>query len=283
MTPWHVAFGRFCLLVLGEMVTQGARFLPFWLLGALVGGLLITRVGPTLPSPPRALGGVGVGALLGVVNPLGVHGAWGLLGPLARAGWGREARTAFVVATALLGPTHLVYTLALGPALLLARLGLVLGVATLAGLLFPIPDAGPPLPADHASSPSLLGATWRTLRWSAPYVALGLGLSAWLAVLLPLLGRQPGATALVGALGGWVGPLLALTGIPLYLCGGAAIPLVGEALRQGAPPGAAVAFLVIGAATSPMHLAAWERLMGRPILLRILALVLTAALAVALL
>lgn len=297
MIPWYVAFGRLCLLVLQAMVEQGLRFLPFWLLGALLGSLLSAgATGPRLlVRLPPLLRGVGGGVLLGVVNPTGVHGAWGLLDPLERAGWSGNARLAFLVATGLIGPTHIVYTLALGPALTLARLAVVVGVAVLAALLLgrrPLPvvaPAHPPQPpptwggrpgppehaAGHPRQRPVAATFWRTLRWSAPHVALGLGLSAWLSVLLP---RTP-----VGSLAvGWGGPLLALTGIPLYVCGGAAIPLVAEGLRLGAPAGAGVAFLVIGAATSPMHLAAWEKLLGRATTLRVLAIVVGIALLLAL-
>lgn len=280
MVPWYVAFGRLCLLVLQAMVAEGLRFLPFWLLGAVLGSWLSASAAgrALLLRLPPALRGVGGGVLLGVVNPTGVHGAWGLLGPLERAGWNERARLAFIVATALIGPTHIVYTLALGPALALARLSAVAGVGLLAALLpgRPLlrptpahsadstPETSPENESERHASRSVALDLARTLRWSAPHVALGLGLSAWLGALLPL-------TPMASLSTDWGGPVLAVAGIPLYVCGGAAIPLVAEGLRLGAPAGAAIAFLVIGAATSPIHLTAWEQLLGRATTARVVA------------
>ena len=45
-------------------------------------------------------------------------------------------------------------------------------------------------------------------------------------------------------------PLAALVGVPAYLNGFAAIPLIGELMSMGMAPGAALAFLVAGGVTS---------------------------------
>lgn len=53
--------------------------------------------------------------------------------------------------------------------------------------------------------------------------------------------------------------LAALLGIPAYLNGAAALPLVGELMRQGMSEGAAMAFLVGGGVTSlPAAIAVWS-------------------------
>ncbi|MRH78902.1 permease [Spiribacter sp. C176] len=65
-------------------------------------------------------------------------------------------------------------------------------------------------------------------------------------------------TALLGGTG--VGPtaIATLVGVPAYLNGYAALPLVGGLLEQGMAPGAGLAFLVAGGVTSiPAALAVW--------------------------
>ena len=50
---------------------------------------------------------------------------------------------------------------------------------------------------------------------------------------------------------GWSAiPLAVLVGVPAYLNGYAAIPLVGELMELGMAPGAALAFMVAGGVTS---------------------------------
>lgn len=59
-----------------------------------------------------------------------------------------------------------------------------------------------------------------------------------------------------GALGAFVGdgawaiPLSALIGVPAYLNGYAAVPVVAGLIERGMAPGAALAFMVAGAMTS---------------------------------
>jgi len=69
------------------------------------------------------------------------------------------------------------------------------------------------------------------------------------------------AEAITGLLGGTgVGPIAiaTLAGVPAYLNGYAALPLVGGLIGQGMAPGAALAFLVAGGVTSlPAAIAVW--------------------------
>lgn len=58
--------------------------------------------------------------------------------------------------------------------------------------------------------------------------------------------------------------LATLVGVPSYLNGYAALPLVGGLLSQGLSPGAAMAFLVGGGVTSlPAAMAVWAVVRGR--------------------
>ena len=67
-----------------------------------------------------------------------------------------------------------------------------------------------------------------------------------------------------GGTGGWPVLLATLVGIPSYLNGYAALPLVSGLMSQGLSPGASMAFLVAGGVTSlPAALAVWAVARGR--------------------
>ena len=72
-------------------------------------------------------------------------------------------------------------------------------------------------------------------------------------------------------------PLAALVGVPAYLNGFAAIPLIGELLNQGMMPGAALTFLVAGGVTSLPAAMAVFALVRRPVFLWYLAFALAGA------
>ncbi|MEM7642191.1 MAG: permease, partial [Pseudomonadota bacterium] len=69
------------------------------------------------------------------------------------------------------------------------------------------------------------------------------------------------AETITGLLGGdGLGPfaLATIVGVPAYLNGYAALPLVGGLIEQGMQPGAGLAFLIAGGVTSlPAAIAVW--------------------------
>ena len=67
-----------------------------------------------------------------------------------------------------------------------------------------------------------------------------------------------------GSTGAWPVLLATLVGIPSYLNGYAALPLVSGLMSQGLSPGASMAFLVAGGVTSlPAAMAVWAVARGR--------------------
>jgi hypothetical protein len=57
--------------------------------------------------------------------------------------------------------------------------------------------------------------------------------------------------------------LAGLLGVPLYACGGGAVPVIAGLLAQGMSPGAALAFFLAGPATRLTALAALGTLLKR--------------------
>ncbi len=64
---------------------------------------------------------------------------------------------------------------------------------------------------------------------------------------------------------GWDVPLLALVGLPLYVCASGATPLAAALIAAGASPGAALAFLLTGPATNLTTLGSLAQLHGKKI------------------
>jgi hypothetical protein len=92
------------------------------------------------------------------------------------------------------------------------------------------------------------------------YIAIGIALAGILGVLVPqgwMSGYLGGDSPLMSLLA------VALFGAMIYVCAVAHIPLVAAMLAAGAGPGAAIVFLVTGAATNLPEIVALQRLIGR--------------------
>jgi hypothetical protein len=114
--------------------------------------------------------------------------------------------------------------------------------------------------SDTPASQKLRWAFWRDESRRAAFNAeardIGLFLAKWLLfafTLESLMVRWLPPEMIVSHLGGDTGyaiPLAVAIGVPAYLNGFAAVPLMGELMSMGMAPGAALAFLVAGGVTS---------------------------------
>jgi hypothetical protein len=77
---------------------------------------------------------------------------------------------------------------------------------------------------------------------------------------------------LLGQGNAWAIPLAALVGVPAYLNGYAALPLVSGLIEMGTAPGAGMAFLVAGGVTSIPAAIAVFALVRKPLFLWYIAL-----------
>ncbi|MBL8341016.1 MAG: permease [Rubrivivax sp.] len=271
----------------------------FWIVLSLaVGGLAheFMRTEPVQRTMARAghagvLAGVGLGAMLPVcscgVIPLTVSFFLG--------GARLAAVMAFTMATPVINPAAVVLAYALlGPELTLAYVGFGLvapvvvgyvterwgGVPTAARAAVnpsvcgcsPLPasactPANPGPPPGTAASATMGVRVARALRWGflelGPmlgfYIGIGIALAAALAALVPpqwISSHLGGSTPMSSLL--WV----ALFGASIYVCAVAHIPLVAALLAAGAGPGAAIVFLVTGAATNLPEMLALRRVLG---------------------
>lgn len=250
---------------------------PALLLGYAAAGLVsvllpqgslrwLARGGPAT----QALRGVAFGLPLPVCS----CGVVPLYRSLVVRGAPATAAMAFLVATPELGLDAVLLSVPLlGVPLAAARVvaaGLVaLVVGWVVGRL--VDRAGaPPAPAVDAAPALPRGALPRlrlalhngfgeTFEATAPWILLGLAVAA---VADPLLeGRLTELPA------GLDVPLLALLGLPLYICASGATPLVAVLIHQGVSPGAAIALLLTGPATNVTTFGLLTSLHGRKVAL----------------
>jgi uncharacterized membrane protein YraQ (UPF0718 family) len=243
-------------------------------------------------------------ALMGALSPFCSCGVIPLIAALLAMGVPLSAVMAFWLASPLMDPSMFVLTagvlgtkFAIAKTIAAAALGLFGGFGVMAlqrtGLFDrPLRDGIGDGGCGGARARQAKTIVWRF--WQEPErvgaFARGaranlLFLGKWLSlafVLESLMLAYVPADLVAGAVGhgGWL-PVLGATlvGVPAYLNGYAALPLVGGLIGQGMAPGAAMAFLVAGGVTSVPAAIAVFALARPPVFLAYLGFALTGALA----
>jgi len=259
----------------------------FWIVISLLAGGMIHEFLPTARLRAAmhrsgvfgVLGAVGLGALL----PICSCGVIPLAVSFYLSGVRLAAVMAFAVATPVINPAAVILSYALlGPQLTLAYVVFGLVAPFLIGYfveqgsgarMTPVAARLEPCCASGACSTaqparaSVAQRFWRALRWGfgelgptlGLYIGAGAALAGVLAAALPsdwishYLGASAPFTSLL---------IVALFGASLYVCAVAHIPLVAALLAAGAGPGAAIVFLVTGAATNLPEFIALQRVFG---------------------
>lgn len=277
--------------VLHEILGVALAAAPWLLLGLFVSGLIRAFLDDRILQ--RWVGGegplsIGRAAVIGAPLPLCSCGAIPTALTLHRAGAGRGPTTAFLIGTPGIGVDSLAITYALlGPFMMLARaLGAVV-TAVATGLLVAVGTRGTPGPlsggsgaccangcsskaAEQAHEASVPAApeqppAARRLREGMQYAFGDLleDIGPWLlgglvvaGVLIALVPPQMLSTYGSGPLAML---MMALVGIPLYICAVAATPIAAGMLLAGVSPGTALVFLLAGPITSAATLGLLRR------------------------
>ena len=265
---------------------------PWLLLGLLVAGLIKPLVPHSLLE--RWLGGSGVasisrGAIIGAPLPLCSCGAIPTALTLHRGGAGRGPTAAFLISTPGIGVDSVALTYALlGPFMLLSRIGGAIVTAISTGLLMArfgnstTSSGGATTPAQEADCCNTGGCCeeqtdtaepeneplWQQVKGGiryafsdllddiAPWMLGGLVIAGVLVTMVPAEAMATYGTGLGAIL------LLAVIGIPMYICAAAATPIGAGMLMAGVSPGAALVFLIAGPVTSLATLGILRREMG---------------------
>ncbi|RZU98705.1 hypothetical protein EV698_0964 [Spiribacter vilamensis] len=258
-----------------------------WLLLGLVAAGIVQALMPA-STLQRWMGGRGIGgvtraAIIGAPLPLCSCGAIPTAMALHKAGAGRGPTTAFLIGTPGIGIDSLAVSYALlGPFMTLARAGMAVGTAIVTGLMVAMTDRHPIGPASPAAAAcgctSQEGCTddgeaasglIRRLRDGLRYAFTEVldDLSLWLLIGLGmagvLIGLVPPATLAEFSTHPGAKALMAIVGIPMYICATAATPIAAGLLIAGATPGTVLVFLVAGPVTSMATLGMLGRRLGR--------------------
>ena len=226
---------------------------------------------------------IGLAALAGALSPFCSCGVIPLIAALLAMGVPLAAVMAFWLASPVMDPSMFVLTVGvLGMEFAVAKTLAAIGLGLFGGwsvhLLGRLGGLADPLRAGVGGG-GCGGARLRTPRpvvwrfWEEPgrrarfgrealSVTLFLGRWLTLAFLLEslMLAFIPAETVTAALGGAGIGPIAlgTLVGVPAYLNGYAALPLVGGLVDQGMAPGAGLAFLVAGGVTSlPAAIAVW--------------------------
>ena len=250
----------------------------WWVLGMLIGPAVSVFARGRINSAFERLGASRAGALaivpaalLGICSPLCMYGTVPIAAGFSRGGARDELLAAFMMSSILLNPQLIMYSAALGPAVLAVRVISCVLCGIFAGLLVRFCCRGSAFfrferfngeAANRDTDPNLalryLKNLWRNVKATGPMFLLGVLLSA-------LFQRYVPAEAFASLFGGneGFGVLMAATiGVPLYACGGGTIPLLQQWLYDGMSVGAAAAFMITGPATKITNLGALKTVLG---------------------
>ena len=270
--------------LVSELLSIALTAAPWLLLGLVIAGLIKAWMPEHLLQ--RWMGGRGLGsitraAVIGMPLPLCSCGAIPTALALHRGGAGRGPTTSFLISTPGVGVDSVLLTsVLLGPVMALARVLGALVTAIVTGVLvgFTKSPVVAPVAASgccaskscgesHAHSEAPAGGwqrSWAGLRYAfsdllddiSAWVFAGLLLAGVLVTLVPpntMAGFSGGLVALM---------LMAVIGIPLYICAAAATPVAAGLLLAGISPGMALVFLLAGPITSMATLAILRRELG---------------------
>ena len=229
---------------------QLEQILGWWVLGMLVGSAVSVFAKDAIRRALLSLRGGRAGALgiaaasaLGIASPLCMYGTIPIAASLSRSGMRDDWLAAFMMSSILLNPQLLLYSAALGGAMLAVRLiscflcGAAAGALVRAlcrrGSFFNFRGFAEPENRDTDPNPlRRYGKNlWRNVRATAGFFFLGVLMAA-------------------------------TVGVPLYACGGGTIPLLQQWLLDGMRPGSAAAFLLTGPSTKITNLGALKIVLG---------------------
>lgn len=256
---------------------QFEQIFPYWSLGMLIGSAVsvfgkerINSLFSSMKDKRIGLFGIIPAVILGILSPLCMYGTIPIAASFSEKGMRDDWLASFMMASILLNPQLIVYSMALGGVVVTIRIVSCFLCGIAAGLLVHFCWRGKPFfcfsgfrePASHDTDPNLLlrflKNFGRNIKATGPYFLLGIVLSVLFQRYVPsetfarLFGRNEG-----------FGVLMAATiGVPVYVCGGGTIPLLQQWLFDGMSVGSAAAFMITGPATKITNLGALKIVLG---------------------
>ena len=258
---------------------QFRQIAGYWAIGIAIGSVVsvfgkarIHRLFEALQGKKLGLLGMIPASALGIASPLCMYGTIPIAASFSQKGMKDDWLAAFMMSSILLNPQLIIYSAALGPAALAARVvscficGIAAGLCVYAfytrkeKAFFNFAGFSEPESRDTDPNPflRLLKNIWRNVKITGPYFLVGIALSALFQRYVPedLMARLFGGNQAFGIF------MAATIGVPLYVCGGGTIPLLQQWLASGMGMGPALAFMITGPATKITNLSALKLVLG---------------------
>ncbi len=263
-------------IVFELILIQCKQILPYWLGGTLFASIIsvfasakITQLASRIGNKRYSFVQLGIAAVLGVASPVCMYGTVPILSILGKKNVPQYILAAFMISSILLNPNLFLMSFALGSSLALLRLFFSLAGGILGGtLVFVFFRNTAFFNFDHFKSDAAQDKTkikkhfvkdvLKSIRITLPYLIIGIVLTALFdryfpPSLMDALFLQNKALSVL---------FMASVGVPVYVCGGGTIPLLGAWLDAGMSRGSAIAFMLSGPATKLTNLSAIKIMLG---------------------
>ncbi len=277
MEPAMEALHREFIYIWYYFSVQFEQIFGYWVLGMALGSAVsvfakdyIHRAFASLKGKKAGGFGIIAASVLGIASPLCMYGTIPLAASFSKSGIKDDYLAAFMMSSILLNPQLIVYSAALGGAVMAVRIVSCFLCGVSAGLMIRIFCKGSAFfdfhsfaePESRDTDPRILMRylknLGRNVRATGGYFLIGILLSA-------LFQRYVPADMMTALFGGneALGVLMAATvGVPLYACGGGTIPLLQQWLWNGMSVGSAASFMLTGPATKITNLGALKIVLG---------------------
>lgn len=252
----------------------------YWLIGILIGSFIsvfakdkIHKIMSETNEKKWGLFGIIPACVLGIISPLCMYGTIPIAASFVKKGMREDYIASFCMASILLNPQLIIYSMALGNVMVVVRIVSCVLCGVVAGLLvyifyhkknkkyFDFSRFDEPMQNRDTDDNLLiryLKNVFRNVKATGLYFVIGIILSALFQIHVP----EDVMVHLFGGNKAW-GVLMAATiGVPLYVCGGGTIPLLLNWLSRGMSVGAATSFMITGPATKITNLGALKICLG---------------------
>ena len=250
----------------------------YWVVGIVIGSCVsvfakdwIHKAAEWVGKRVPGIFGLIFASALGIASPLCMYGTIPICAAFSRKGIKDDFLAAFMMSSILLNPQLIIYSTALGGALLAVRIISCFVCGIVAGLLVKLFYSSTSYfdfssfdePHNHDTDPNiflrLVKNILRNIKATGLWFLIGIALSAVFQRYVP----TEAMAKLFGKEHEGFGLLMAATiGVPLYVCGGGTIPLIIQWLADGMSYGSAAAFMITGPATKITNLGALKIALG---------------------
>lgn len=259
---------------------QFKQIFVYWVVGMLIGSFVsvfakdkIHNIISNTNEKKWGLFGIVPSVILGIISPLCMYGTIPIAASFEKKGLREDYIASFMMASILLNPQLVIYSMALGKQMVMIRVVSCALCGIFAGILIFIfytnknkkffdfskfDEEIVNRDIDKNIFVRYIKNFIRNVKATSLYFLFGILLSAIFQRYVP----EETMTLIFGGNKAF-GVLMAATiGVPLYVCGGGTIPIIRDFLDRGMSVGAATAFMITGPSTKITNLGALKICLG---------------------